>query len=288
MNNVSEVVACIDGSRYSDAVCDYAAWMSIGLKAPLTLLHNIEHATSVTTSEPDFSGTIGLGSKGALLDELTSLEAQRSRLLLEQGKFMLNAASKRATLAGASSPRLRQRHDGLTESLIELEDNIRVLVLGIRGEEHERDEQHLGSHLESSIRALHRPILVVNSDFQAPKQVMLAYDGSDASGKALHLLVQSQRFALLPIHLVTVGESESDAAVLQSKAMEKLTSSGHQVKAATLDGDPGETLLAYQVENDIDMTLMGAFSHTRLREWVLGSLTVKMLLSSNRPLLLLK
>ena len=288
MNNTGEVVACIDGSRYSEAVCDYAAWMSMGLEAPLTLLHNIEHTTAVDASAQDLSGAIGLGSKGALLDELTVVEAQRSRLLLEQGKFMLNAARERATLAGVASPTLRQRHDGLTESLIELEDNIRILVLGVRGEEHERDEQHLGSHLESSIRALHRPILVVNNDFQTPKQVMLAYDGSDASGKALQLLVQSQRFALLPIHLVTVGESATDAAVLQSKAMEKLTSSGHEVKAATLGGDPGETLLAYQVENDIDMTLMGAFSHTRLREWVLGSLTVKMLLSSNRPLLLLR
>ena len=288
MNNTGEVVACIDGSRYSEAVCDYAAWMSMGLEAPLTLLHNIEHTTAVDASAQDLSGAIGLGSKGALLDELTVVEAQRSRLLLEQGKFMLNAARERATLAGVASPTLRQRHDGLTESLIELEDNIRILVLGVRGEEHERDEQHLGSHLESSIRALHRPILVVNNDFQTPKQVMLAYDGSDASGKALQLLVQSQRFALLPIHLVTVGESATDAAVLQSKAMEKLTSSGHEVKAATLGGDPGKTLLAYQVENDIDMTLMGAFSHTRLREWVLGSLTVKMLLSSNRPLLLLR
>jgi len=229
-----------------------------------------------------------LGSKGALLDELTVVEAQRSRLLLEQGKFMLNAARERAALAGVESPTLRQRHDGLTESLIELEDNIRVLVLGMRGEEHEREEQHLGSHLESCIRALHRPILVVNNDFQTPKQIMLAYDGSEASGKALQLLLQSQRFALLPIHLVTVGESAADAAVLQTRAMEKLISSGHQVKAATLDGDPGEKLLAYQVENDIDITLMGAFSHTRLREWVLGSLTVKMLLSSNRPLLLLR
>lgn len=103
-----------------------------------------------------------------------------------------------------------------------------------------------------------------------------------------YLLARSQRFALLPIHLGTVGESATDAAMLQSRAMEKLTSSGHEVKAVTLDGDPGETLFAYQAEYDIDMTLMGAFSHTRLREWVLGSLTVKMLLSSNRPLLLLR
>lgn len=46
--------------------------------------------------------------------------------------------------------------------------------------------------------------------------------------------------------------------------------------------------MSYQAEHDIDLTLMGAFSHTRLRELVLGSLTAKVLLKSNKPLLLLR
>jgi len=50
VNNTNEVVACIDGSRYSEAVCDYAAWLSKGLEVPLTLLHNIEHTTAVDAS----------------------------------------------------------------------------------------------------------------------------------------------------------------------------------------------------------------------------------------------
>ncbi|MFU8788635.1 MAG: universal stress protein, partial [Methylobacter sp.] len=38
----------------------------------------------------------------------------------------------------------------------------------------------------------------------------------------------------------------------------------------------------------IDMTVMGAFGHTRIRDWLLGSFTVKMLTHSNKPLLLLR
>lgn len=286
MNQVNTVLACIDGSRYSEAVCDYAAWISKGLEAPLTLLHNIEHSS--IASLPDLSGAIGLGSKEALLEELTTVEAKRSRLMLEQGKLMLDAARERVIAAGVSIPKLKQRHDGLTESLIALESSIQVLVLGIRGEEHAQDAIHLGSHLESSIRALHRPILVVNSDFKEPEQIMLAYDGSDASGKALELFVASKRFTHLPVHLVTVGESAQDASRLQANAVQTLTAAGHQVTAAILDGNPSDTLHNYQVQHSIDLTLMGAFSHSRLREWVFGSTTVKMLLSSSRPLLLLR
>lgn len=286
MNQVNGVLACIDGSRYSKAVCDYAAWISLGLEAPLTLLHNIEH--SAIAAMPDLSGAIGLGSREALLEELTEVEAKRSRLMLEQGKIMLDAARERAISAGVAVPKLKQRHDGLTESLIALENSIQVLVLGIRGEEHEQDAVHLGSHLESSIRALHRPILVVNSDFKEPQQIMLAYDGSRASGKALELFIGSKRFTHLPVHLVTVGESADDAARIQAAALDDLTKAGHQVTVAILEGEPSDTLHTYQVENEIDLTLMGAFSHTKLREWVLGSMTVKMLLSSSRPLLLLR
>ena len=280
------VLACIDGSRYGAAVCDYAAWMSLGLDVPLTLLHNIERHEALES--PDLSGAIGLGSQESLLDELTTLEAQRSRLMMNKGKLMLNAARDRVIDAGVKSPEIKQRHDGQTESLIAFEEKIRVLVLAIRGDEHASDDSHLGPHLESTIRSLHRPILVVNCEFKEPKQIMLAYDGSPASEKAVDLLIGPDRFAHLPVHLITVGESAANAARFLGAAVDKVRGAGHHVTAVALDGEPSQVLRAYQKENDIDLTLMGAFSHTRLRDWMLGSMTVKMLLSSDRPLLLLR
>lgn len=281
-----EVLACIDGSRFSAAVCDYASWVSLKTGAPLTLLHNIERSSNAAIV--DLSGAIGLNSRETLLEELTEVEAQRARLMLEQGKVMLQAASERVLVNGAGEPNTKQRHDGLTESLIAMEDNIRILVLGVRGEEHEQDTDHLGAHLEASIRALHRPILVVNSDFKTPERIMLAYDGSEASDKALSLSVNSPLLKDLPIHLVTVGESPARAQELQTSATDKLNAAGHEVIAVSLDGKASDALPAYQAEHDIHLTLMGAFSHTRIRDLVLGSLTAKMLLRAKRPLLLLR
>lgn len=281
-----EVLACIDGSQYSAAVCDYASWVCQKTGAPLTLLHNIERSSNAALV--DLSGAIGLNSRETLLQELTEVEAQRARLMREQGKVMLEAARERAMANGASDPNTKQRHDGLTESLIAMEEDIRILVLGVRGEEHEQDSEHLGTHLEASIRALHRPILVVNSDFKTPERIMLAYDGSEASDKALSLSINSTLLRDLPIHLVTVGESSARAAELQASASNKLNAAGHEVIAASLDGKASEVLPAYQAEHDIHLTLMGAFSHTRIRDLVLGSLTAKMLLRAKRPLLLLR
>lgn len=283
--NENQVLACIDGSRYTGAVCDYAAWISRRTGAPLKLLHNLEQRPTPVAS--DLTGAIGLGARETLLVELTEIEEQRSRLMLEQGKVMLESARERVVKAGIESPMVKQRHGSLTESLIDCEHEIRVLVLGIRGEEHASDDNHLGAHLEA-IRALHRPILVVNAEFKAPEKVMLAYDGSTASSKALDMLAQSPLFKGIPVHLVTVGENPDRAETLQQAAKETLQRAGHDVTAVTLDGKPSVELCRYQTENGIDLTLMGAFSHMRLRELVLGSVTVKVLLGSQKPLLLLR
>lgn len=287
MTNTSQqwILACIDGSQHTSAVCDYAAWLSLGTDTALKLLHNIEHRETIVTS--DLSGSIGLGSQELLLAELTELEAQRSKLELKKGKLMLEAAKKRVEEAGVVCPKVSQRHGSVVESLIDLEDDIRVCVLGIRGEAHESDNQHLGAHLESAVRALHRPILVVNSEFSAPKQIMIAYDGSDAANKALETVASTPIFHGLPCHLVYAGGAKPASDVLD-KAAQVLVLAGLEVTVAVIDGKSDEALYNYSINNAIDLTIMGAYSHTRFRELLLGSFTTKMLLKMQKPVLLLR
>lgn len=281
-DNKKTVLACIDNSEYSQAVCDYAAWISQRLQLPLQLFHNIAKPEA---AQSDLSGAIGLGSQEQLMEDLTELEEERAKLLLQQGKIMLAAAKERALAMGAENPVVKHRHGGMSESLLEIENEIRVLVLGSA---QDSGSENLSAHLEATIRSLHSPILVVNSEFTEPKKVMLAYDGSAASGKALDMLSKSPLFKSVPVHLVTVGENQANAEQLQLDATNKLTQSGHEVFSAILNGKANEALCNYQREQEIDLTLMGAFSHTKLREIVLGSLTAKMLLGTNKPLWLLR
>ena len=277
------VLAAIDGSAHSQAVCDYAIWISKRLGYPLQLFHTI---TRPSASVGDLSGAIGLGSQEQLMEQLTQAEEERSKLSLQQGKLMLNAAKERVQSKGIAEPILTHRHGSLAESLLDIESGIRVLVLGISGEP--TKEKYLSAQLESTIRSLHSPILVVNSEFKTPERIMLAYDGSETSGKALDMLAMSPLFKGIPVHLVTVGEDQANAEKLQADAADKLTECGHQVVAAILNGKASEALCQYQADNQIDLTLMGAYSHTRLREIVLGSLTAKILLGANKPLWLLR
>ena len=57
--NHNYVFACIDGSNFTEAVCDYSAWIANTLDAPLKLLHTIGQTQRPAVS--DLSGAIGLG-----------------------------------------------------------------------------------------------------------------------------------------------------------------------------------------------------------------------------------
>lgn len=282
----STILAGIDGSSLSSAVTDYTAWIARCIDAPVKLLHNIEHSQP---SDMNLSGNLGPGESEELLAELTELESRRSKILRDQGKLMLESASRQLLEAGTENVSQLQRHGNLIDTLIEMEEEIRILVMGVRGEANESRETAIGNQLEPVIRAMHRPVLVVNRPFdKPPEQLMIAYDGSEAAQKGLDMVSMSPLYRELTCHLVQVGKNSStDQSILQEgKAI--LEQAGLSVIGANLTGETEKALLAYQQEHNIDLIVMGAFGHSRLREILFGSITLKMLAQAKTPLLLLR
>ncbi len=283
---MNQVMACIDGSPQAAAVCDCAAWASRKLDAPLTLLHVLDEQQYPAAG--NLSGIIGLGSREYLLEELAALDEKRSKLALEEGRMMLDAARQRAITAGVAQPGVRQRHGDLVESLRELESDIRLLVIGKQGEDSGADTALIGSHLESVIRTLHRPILVTPTGFTAPDSVMLAFDGSATTRKGVEMIASSPLFKDIPIHLVMVGADTGDSRALLESARDALRAAGFEVQIAIRAGEVEPTLHAYQAEHRIGLLVMGAYGHSRIRQFLVGSTTTNMIRTTTTPLLLLR
>ncbi|HBP6526505.1 TPA: universal stress protein [Pseudomonas aeruginosa] len=283
---MTHVTACIDGSASAGAVCDYAAWASLILEAPLTFLHVLDHREYPAAS--NLSGNIGLGSREHLLDELASLDGKRAKLALEQGRIMLAAAKERAIAVGISAPECKQRHGDLLDSLSELESEIRLLVVGLQGESGGGLGLHVGSQVESVIRVMHRPILVTPTCFKKPGSAMLAFDGSATTRKGVEMLTSSPLLKGLPLHLVMVSQDRDDAATQMDWAQKVLTNAGYCIRAEICSGEVEPTLHAYQAEHGIDLLVMGAYGHSRVRRFLVGSTTTNMLRTTTSPLLLLR
>ncbi len=282
----TDVVACIDGSAYSPGVTEYASWAALRLGAPLTFLNVLDHAHAQRPT--DLSGSIGLGAQEQLLSELAELDARKGKLAMEQGRLMLNAARDRADGLGVADVRLRQVHGALVDRLSELEGEIRLLVLGKRGETAHEATDHLGSNLERVIRAMHRPILVVPLEFAAPTSVLIAYDGSETTRKGVEMIAASPLFKGLPLHVVQVGEPDAQHRASQEQAVAALQETGHDVTTVIVPGQPEAALTGYQREHGTDVLVMGAYGHSRIRHLLVGSTTTAMIRSAAVPLLLLR
>lgn len=286
---MTKIIACIDGSITSPAVCQASAWVSRKLHAPLDLLHVLDKTEyPKPENSKNLSGNIGLGSRENLLEELVALDEKRSRLALEHGKNILQEARALAQQHGAAEVTTHQRHGGLMETLSDLQDDTRVLVLGRQGQAHENETHSLGSHLENVLRALSKPILITLPEFHVPECFMLAFDGSTTANKALEKVAVSDLLKGLPCHIVMVAEDDNTHQSQLETAKQRLSAAGFNVSTALLQGAVQTALHQYQRDNDIDLMVMGAYGHSRIRQFLVGSNTAKMVRMSDIPLLVLR
>ena len=280
---MTKVIACIDGTSVSPAVCDYAAWSSLRLEAPLVFLHVLDK--SGYPVERNLSGNIGMGSREALLEELAALDEKRGRLALEQGRLLLEAARERAVADGVGDATTLQRHGNLVETLVELEADTRLLVMG---KHDENLGEHVGSRLENVVRTLHRPILVTTPEYRPPARVMLAFDGSATTRKGVEMVAGSPLFRGLPCHLVMVGTDNGESRAQLDWARQTLEAAGFEAPAVLLQGEVERVLCGYRQEQDIDLLVMGAYGHSVIRRFLVGSTTTNVIRNASAPVLLLR
>ena len=281
------ILACIDGSALSDAVIEQAIWLANHSQFPIKFLHTIER--SLLSEQVNHEGTITPNMTENLLSELSGEERIESKRLIADGKIILNSAVQRAEQAGLTNSIAKQRHGTLAEALQDLEMEIAIVVLGATGQDHNSDKKGLGSQLEQAIRASHQPVVIVKKPFVKPRNLMLAYNGSPTSKKAIEIIKRNifstQSFN---IHIISVQKNIEDAQSLVDEVETALSSISCVLKTKALSGDPVELLTEYQQEHNIDLTMMGAFSHGKIHGFMFGSFTTQMLLDGSSNFFLLR
>lgn len=280
-------VACIDGSALSDTVASYAAWSAKRMDSPLVLLNVLDDKRSGDTS--DFSGRIDIDQRQRILEEIAELEEKRAKLAREQGQVFLEAAQAHISDQFGESL-VRQRHGNLVDALIDIEDEVRLLVIGRQGKRgaESRRKRRLGHQVEELVRTVSRPVWVVHGEFTAPERILIAYDHSKTAQKAVAMVASSPLFKGLPVHVVTVGADTKDHQAQLQWAEQQLQEQGFTVTTAIIAGDVEEALNDYIAEHGIDAMVMGAYGHSRIRDFFVGGHTNALLQSAQVPVLLLR
>ncbi len=135
---------------------------------------------------------------------------------------------------------------------------------------------------------MHRPILVTPPEFEKPERVMMAFDGSATTRKGVEMVASSPLFRGLPCHAVMVGTDNDDNRKQLDWAKQTLEAAGFDAPASIVAGDVETVLCKYRKENDIDLLVMGAYGHSRIRQFLVGSTTTNVVRDANAPVLLLR
>ena len=285
---MKKILLCTDGSAYSQVSYEYAAWLAQHMEVEIEVLYVTDNRGERSAQTADFSGSIGINSYQQLLKELVEIEAAKAKVNHQRAKIILEEAQQFLSDRQVSRIELTHKTGFLVDLFHELERDSDLIILGKRGENANFASEHLGANMERIVRSSHKPCLVTPREYQPIRRVLLAYDGSKSCQRAIQYLTQSSAFKGLKLHVVTVDTGNTAKA---RQHLESISESGLERFNPILEllsGKPEEEIEKYSAANDIDLLIMGAYGHNRIRHLIIGSTTAQMLRNSHLPVLLFR
>ncbi|MFT5174442.1 MAG: nucleotide-binding universal stress UspA family protein [Gammaproteobacteria bacterium] len=284
---MDKILALVDGSIYSHSVCDHAAWLALKTDAAVEIVHVLGRR-DVSSQPINLSGSIGLDAQTALLEELAELDAQKAKLAQKRGRAILDDAKARVSRAGVANVSTRLRNGAIVDTVLELENDVDLVVIGKRGEAADFDKLHLGSNLERVVRSSHRPVLVASRSFSPIKKFLLAFDGGSSARKAVEHVARSRALVDLDCLLMTIGVAPAGSMKRLEEAAVQLRDAHYHVETQVQAGQ-ADIVIANKVESEnFGLLVMGAYGHSRIRHLIIGSTTTEMIRSCKIPILLFR
>ena len=281
---MNKILVCTDGSAYAFVCYDYAAWMAQRTGAALEVLYVSDLRQFEVPMVADLSGSLGAQPYQAVLGKLQEFEQERAKAILEQARQHFAA---KTLPAGAT---YTHKLGFLVDTFDEFEWHVDLIMLGKRGENANFATEHLGSTMERVVRASRKPCLVTSRSFKPVERMLFAYDGGRSCQKALEFLATSSAFKDLELHLVTVAARAEEEVALATlhRAEGVLRAGGYAPVCQMLVGVVDNEISAYVEGRGINMLVMGAYGHSRIRQLVIGSTTTAMIRHCKVPVLLFR
>lgn len=280
---MKRVIACIDSSPCINALADAAAWIAKQTGRELVLLQVLDYYPA-SYNLGEISGVIGFESNAMLLKELAELEQKQSEIALDYSNNLLQHISERILAEhGIQTTHIQEKGDFLEQSFQILQPDD-IAVIGLLGERSAEKNKPIGTNVENFIRGANCTVMTVGEQFKPPTRFIFAYEYSPTCIKMMKRIAESDLLRLLQCHLLYIG----DHAEILNEPLQYLNQAGLDVVPQYRYGDVAENILTYQQELGIQLIVLGAFSHSKIHQFFLGSIATTIFRNSKVPLLVAK
>lgn len=278
---ISTILIPVDGSQNSSTAVEYGIYIAPKLEATLAGLHVIDVYLIQGPVTTDISATVGMPPYDGFFSAVeTSLR--------EKADAILKTFADQCTKAGVPCS-TKKAIGKISDEIIDESQKADLIVMARRGEHfHLTEGSLLGSVAEAVIRHSGKPVLVTPRNFIEIESMALAYDGSAPAKKALSLSLAVSEKAKWPLTVVIITSDAKKAADLSAEVEETAHEGAADCETIILSGKEGDEILKFIREGAVELMVMGAYGHNRLREWLVGSTTSHIIKKSPIPVLLIR
>lgn len=281
MTAMRKILIPTDGSANSLTALEYGIYIARKLNASLIGLYVLDVNLIQGPMLTDISGSVGMPPYDGFFDAVeTSLN--------EKADFILEAFRERCQKSGINAE-ARKTIGKINQIIIEESQSADLILMAKKGEHfHLKEGGLLGSVAEAVVRNSGKPVLITPETFLEIESMGLAYDGSYPAAKALKLSLELSEQASWPLTVVVISP-DADAqksAALSTEIEDIAEARSADCAVIILQGKEGEEIIKFINEGSVELMVMGAYGHNRLRELLLGSTTSLVLRKSHIPVLL--
>ena len=277
---IQNILIPTDGSDYGKTAIAYGVYFARKLNAQLTGLHVVDIRLIRGPVFTDISGSIGLPPYQEFLPAIESGLDAKADAILQDFRGQCEAAGVHPETVKVT---------GVIDETI-IEEGRKCcdwILLAQRGEHfHINGGAILGSTAQSVVRRSGKPVLVTPEHFREIKSMAVAYDGSAPAHKALKLAAELSKQTAWPLSVVMVTADRASEENISKKAEALLSDFKMDSAATILTGKEDKALLKFIREGTVELLVMGAYGHNRLRELLVGSTTSSVIRKSTIPVLL--
>ena len=285
---IKTILVPATGSQTDDAVFTSALAVARAFDAHLDVLHvRIDAGAMVAAMATDGSGAAMTGGLVEQIDQEATRREDMAKQLFERFCQREQVAIE-DTPAGKQSPSAQWLRE-IGDEAYWIREHGRAADLLVVG--HPAEDQGVSiDTIEAALVGTGRPVLIVPSAplVSLPETVVIAWkpapEAARAVTAAMPLLSKAKR-----ILIVTVAEEQGLSDEEGARLMTALIWHGLNVSTRHLRPDrlgAADTLLATAAEEKA-LVVMGAYGHSRLREWIFGGFTEHVLRGAAVPVLMM-
>ncbi len=276
---IKKICIPVDGSANGNIALDYGIYLARLIDASLQGIHVIDAGLIQAPLITDITCSGGIGACDGIYEIVeTSLQ--------KKAELIINDFRERCGKAGISAE-IKKATGIVDESIIEQAENSDLILMAKKGEHfHLPEGGILGTVAEAVIRKSGKPVMVTPEKFLEIESMGMAYDGSEPAKKALHLCLALAVQAAWPITALIVTADSAQAARLTSQIEEATEDKAADMDFVILQGREDEKIIEFIKQGSVELMVMGAYGHNRLRELLLGSTTSYIISKSPIPVLL--